>query len=126
MLNLYQTLKSVDFYKKVVIRDMLCVEYKCLDQRDQFDFWTDCGCLIYCTAGKKLYSSNAEDIEVKPGTILFMKKGAYTGKNYLEEQYCALMFFMPDSYFNEFFFAIPICKYLRKTFNSFGKKVSFL
>ncbi len=108
--NLYQALQAVDFYRKVTIRDMLCVEYKCMDRRDYFDFWTDCGCLVYCTAGKKLYRSSTEDFEVSPGMIFFMKKGAYTGQNYLEETYCALMFFMPESFFRDFLFRFPHLK----------------
>lgn len=107
MLNFYQALQSADFYKKVIIEDMLCVEYKCLDQRDYFDFWTDCGCLVYCTAGKKLYRSNTADIEVSPGSIFYMKKGAYTGKNYHGDQYCALIFFMPDHFIQSFLSRYP-------------------
>ncbi len=107
MVNLHQALVQVDIYKKVVIRDMLCVEYKCMDQRDYFHFWTDCGCLVYCTAGKKIYSSNGEDFKVSPGSIFYMQKGAYTGKNFLDEQYCALMYFIPDSYFQEFLVKYP-------------------
>lgn len=110
MVNLYSALKSVDFYKKVTIREMLCIEYKCMDQREYFNFWTDCGCIVYCTAGKKLYSSNAIDFEVKPGAVFYMKKGAYTGKNYLDEQYCALMFFTPDSFYKNFLHRFPNLK----------------
>lgn len=107
MLNFHQALQAADFYKKVIIKDMLCVEYKCLDQRDYFDFWTDCGCLVFCTAGKKLYRSNTADIEVAPGSIFYLKKGAYTGKNYLGDQYCALIFFMPDHFIQDFLLTYP-------------------
>jgi AraC-like DNA-binding protein len=39
-----------------------------------------------------------------------MKKGAYTGRNYLDEQYCALMFFIPDEYIMEFLLHHPNLK----------------
>lgn len=104
MLNFHHALKSVDFYKKIVIREMLCVEYQCLDQREYFDFWIDCPCLVYCTQGKKIYSTNGEDHWVEKDSVFFMKKGAYSGKNFLEENYCALMFFMPESFFQQFFY----------------------
>lgn len=110
MLNLYDALIKADFYKKVTIKGMLCVEYKCLDQRPQFNFWIDCGCLIYCTAGKKIYRANAQDFEVEKGSVFYMKKGAYTGKNFLDAQYCALMFFLPDEYISAFLLRHPDLK----------------
>lgn len=110
MVNLNQALQSVDFYKKVKIRDMLCVEYICPAQTEFSNFWTDCACLVYCTSGKKVYSTHGEDFEVKPGAVFFMKKGGYSAKNYLEERYCALMFFMPDSFFQGFLFRFPHLK----------------
>ncbi|RDY58646.1 AraC family transcriptional regulator [Flagellimonas nanhaiensis] len=102
MINLYHTLKAIDVYKKVIIRDMLCVEYKCFLEDETFKFWTEVGCLVYCTSGKKIYSSNQEDYEVVPGSIFYLKKGAYTGRNFFDEQYCALMFFMPESFVQGF------------------------
>lgn len=102
MINLHQALASASIYQKVIIQGMLCVEYKCLDQRPRFKFWSDCSCLVYCTAGKKIYRNNNQDLFIEKGSIFFMKKGAYTGQNFLEEQYCALMFFMPDDFLSAF------------------------
>lgn len=89
---------------------MLCVEYKCYDDRDYFDFWTDCGCFIHCISGKKIYGSLGEDINVNAGSTFYLKKGAYTGKNIHGDQYCALMFFMPDSFFQDFLTKYPHLK----------------
>ncbi len=102
MINFYQTLKALDIYKKIIVRDLLCVEYKCFLEDDAFKFWTEVGCLVFCTSGKKIYSSKNQDLTVTKGSIFFMKKGAYTGENYFEEDYCALMLFLPESYINHF------------------------
>jgi len=102
MLNLHQALQNVQAYRKFRIQDLLCVEYTCPDQRDKFEFWMEVGCLVYCTAGKKLYRSSMQDLCVETGSIFFLKKGAYTGKNFVDETYCALMFFLPDQYIREF------------------------
>lgn len=102
MLNLHQALKSIQAYRTVKIQDLLCVEYKCPDQRERFEFWMEVGCLVYCTAGKKIYRSSTQDFYVKPGSIFYLKKGAYTGENFLDETYCALMFFLPDQFIQEF------------------------
>lgn len=102
MINFYQTLKALDIYKKVIIRDLLCVEYKCFLEDKTFQFWTDVGCLVFCTSGKKIYSSKDEDVEVNKGSVFFMKKGAYTGESFFEEDYCALMLFLPETYIKHF------------------------
>lgn len=102
MLNLHQALRSVRSYQKVEIEGLLCVEYKCPDQSDYFKFWMEVGCLAYCTAGKKIYRSGSKDLFVKPGSIFFMKKGAYSGQNFLDETYCALLFFLPDAFIQKF------------------------
>lgn len=102
MINFYQTLKVLDIYKKVIIRDLLCVEYKCFLEDPTFKFWTEVGCLVFCTSGKKIYSSKGQDLAVAKGTVFFMKKGAYTGESFFEEQYCALMLFLPESYIGHF------------------------
>ncbi len=81
---------------------MLCVEYQCPAQSKYINFWMDTGCLIYCLTGKKIYSSHGENFEITPGSILYMKKGAYTSHNFTDERYCALMFFIPDSFFQDF------------------------
>lgn len=102
MINFYQTLKALDIYKKVIIRDLLCVEYKCFLEDKTFQFWTDVGCLVFCTSGKKVYSSKDEDVVVNKGSVFFMKKGAYTGESFFEEDYCALMLFLPETYIRHF------------------------
>ncbi|MBO0321907.1 helix-turn-helix transcriptional regulator [Muricauda sp. CAU 1633] len=102
MINFYQTLKALDIYKKVIVRDLLCVEYKCFLEDTTFKFWTEVGCLVFCTSGKKIYSSKNQDLTVTKGATFFMKKGAYTGESFFEEDYCALMLFLPESYVNHF------------------------
>jgi len=104
MINLHHFVKESGPYKKVFIKEMLCVEYKCPVQTRYVNFWTDTGCLVYCTSGKKIYSSSAQHFEVTPGSIFYMKKGAYTAENFLDEEYCALMFFIPDSFFQDFLY----------------------
>lgn len=40
-----------------------------------------------------------------------MKRGAYSGENFLDEEYCAFMFFLPDSYFRDFIVKYPQFKF---------------
>ncbi|MBX2876647.1 MAG: AraC family transcriptional regulator [Saprospiraceae bacterium] len=102
MLNLHHALRSIRTYRKVEIEELLFVEYKCPDQEQFFEFWMEVGCLVYCTAGKKIYRSGAVDLQVEPGSVFFMKKGAYTGQNFFDETYCALLFFLPDEFIQQF------------------------
>ncbi|UZR98067.1 helix-turn-helix transcriptional regulator [Chondrinema litorale] len=110
MINLHQAFKETNIHKKVIIQDMLCVEYKCMETNKFSNFWIDCACLVYCLSGKRIYSSNSQEYIVEAGTFMYMKKGGYTVEVFQDEAYCALMFFMPDSFFQNFLLRYPTLK----------------
>ena len=107
MINLHQAIKAMNPDKKVVVQDMLCVEYKCMEQNRFRNFWIECDCLVYCLTGKRIYSSQTQECVVMPGTMMYMKKGGYNIEVFYEEEYCALLFFMPDSFFHNFLQRYP-------------------
>ncbi len=102
-INFYEEVQASNFYKKVPIREALYAEFVCPATEAYSPFWIDRHCLMYCTGGFKIFSTQAREFEVRPGTLLFTKKGAYTTKNFPDNAFTTLLFFLPDAFFRGFF-----------------------
>jgi len=102
MLDLHGYLKSSNDYKKLQINDLLFIEYKCLVNESKAGIWSDANYFVFVTSGKKMWRSIYNDYVVEAGDSLFVKKGANLVHQYFEEDYCALMVFIPDDFIKQF------------------------
>jgi AraC-like DNA-binding protein len=102
MLDLHGYLKISDNYKKLQINDLLFIEYKCLVQEVKAGIWSDANYFVFVTSGKKMWRSIYHDYVVGRGDSLFVKKGANLVHQYFDEDYCALMVFIPDDFIKKF------------------------
>ena len=102
MLDLYGYLKESNHFKKLQIHDLLFIEYKCLVQETKAGIWSDTNYFVFVTSGKKMWRSIYNDYVVEAGDSLFVKKGANLVHQYFEEDYCALMVFIPDDFIKKF------------------------
>lgn len=102
MLDLHGYLKISDNYKKLQIDDLLFIEYKCLVQEVKAGIWSDVNYFVFVTSGKKMWRSIYHDYVVERGDSLFVKKGANLVHQYFDEDYCALMVFIPDDFIKKF------------------------
>lgn len=102
MLDLYGFLKSSNHYKKIQIHDLLFIEYKCLVNEVKAGIWSDSNYFVFVTSGKKMWRSIYKDYVVEAGDSLFVKKGANLVHQFFDEDYCALMVFIPDDFIKQF------------------------
>ena len=102
MLNLYGYLKESNDFKKLEIDELLFIEYKCLVQEVKAGIWSNANYFVFVTSGKKMWRSIYNDYVVESGDSLFVKKGANLVHQYFEEDYCALMVFIPDDFIRKF------------------------
>ncbi|MGQ8338001.1 helix-turn-helix domain-containing protein [Sunxiuqinia sp. A32] len=102
MLDLYSFIRDANFYKKLVIDDLLFVEYKCMAEETKAGIWSDTNYFVFVTSGKKMWRSIYNDYVVQTGDSLFVRKGANLVHQYFDEQYCALMVFIPDEFIKNF------------------------
>lgn len=98
MLDLHGYVKGSDLYKKIQIHDLLFIEYKCMVDETKAGIWSDANYFVFVTSGKKMWRSIADDYVVQAGDALFVKKGANLVHQFFEENYCALMIFIPDDF----------------------------
>jgi len=102
MLDLYRYLKESNHFKKLQIHDLLFIEYKCLVQEVKAGIWSDANYFVFVTSGKKMWRSIYNDYVVEAGDSLFVKKGANLVHQFFDEDYCALMVFIPDDFIKKF------------------------
>jgi len=102
MLDLHAFVRNASFYKKLIIDDLLFVEYKCMAEETKAGIWSDTNYFVFVTSGKKMWRSIQHEYLVQTGDSLFVRKGANLVHQYFDEQYCALMVFIPDDFIKTF------------------------
>ena len=103
MVNLYSILKHENAFIKLEVNELLFVEYTCMQEETKFGIWSDSNYFAFITSGKKMWRSIYHDYEVEKGDILFIKKGANLTHQFFGEKFCAIFFFIPDSFIKSFF-----------------------
>lgn len=121
MYPFYQSIKEDVRLRKLQCDDLLFVEYRCVPSNVYlFDIWTEHPCIIMVTSGKKKWMTPEGNVIAKKGDALFFKKGLFKLKNFYEEEYCALIFFLPECFIKdtilEFQDYLTQCKSLQKDF----------
>ena len=102
MINLYELIKDNIGFKKLVVNDLLFVEYTCIQEETKFGLWSNSNYFAFILSGKKSWRSIYQTYEVEEGDILFIKKGANLTHQFFGDQFCAIFIFIPDSFITTF------------------------
>lgn len=102
IIDIYEYFKKHPGYNKLIGTDFLFVEYKCPLQIEEFQLWTKSHLITYVINGKKDWLSPNQIYQLTAGDALFVRKGVYTTKQYLEEEYCVILFFITDNFIRKF------------------------
>jgi len=99
MLNLFDFLEAhPEQFQQYKVNDLLFVEYHCIIEDVEVGFWTPNNYLTYVLTGKKQWRDLGVVYTGMPNDALFFKKGGYVAHQFFEEEFCALMIFMPDDF----------------------------
>jgi AraC family transcriptional regulator, exoenzyme S synthesis regulatory protein ExsA len=85
-------------YRKIECDGLLFVEYQCIPGDIRTSIWSQHSYLAFIQSGKKTWISPDGEFPVVKGDAIFCKKGAHIIENYYEEQFCAVIFFIPDDF----------------------------
>lgn len=96
MLNLYDYIADSQAFKKFAVNDLMYVEYKCLIE--EAEFWSHQNYFVYITGGKMKWQTCKNDYIAGKGESLYIRKGAYVAEKYHDEDFCGLIFFVPDEF----------------------------
>ena len=100
MNNLYEYNLKTNF-RKLECDDLLFVEYQCIPGDIKSSIWSQHGYIVFIQSGKKTWITPEGEFPVHVGDAIYCKKGANIVLNYYEEQFCALIFFIPDSFIRD-------------------------
>ena len=82
--------------------DYLFVEYKCPIDAEKFKLWTDTPFLSYVISGRKDWTATDQTYTIEAGEALFFKRGLYNTKQYFEEDFCTIVFFITEDFIRNF------------------------
>jgi AraC-like DNA-binding protein len=102
IVDIYEYFKKHPGYNKLIGNDFLFVEYKCPLHIEEFQLWTKSHLITYVVNGKKDWFSPNRIYQLTAGDALFVRKGVYTTRQYLEKEYCVMLFFITDNFIRKF------------------------
>jgi len=98
MINLYEDIKSKNHYNKFEIGGLLFAEYKCPLEEKFVGIWTHTDYLVHVVSGKKTWHTTDGSFTAEAGQSLYFKKGAAIVEQFFNEEFCLLLFFVPDEF----------------------------
>ncbi|MEQ9440578.1 MAG: AraC family transcriptional regulator [Cyclobacteriaceae bacterium] len=101
MQNLFEAANGNPLFRQFKVSDLLFTEYKCLEQASVFDIWSQYNYFVYVLSGKKQWNTRDREYMVYAHELIFVKKGANIIHKFFEEQFCALLIFVPDDFIKE-------------------------
>ncbi len=96
MLNFYQIVKDNLSFNRFEYEDTVCLEYTCPIEAEQIGIFSKNDYIVYVLSGKKTYQTINGEWTVGPGQSLYLKKGAEVIRQYFDDEYCMLGFFLTD------------------------------
>jgi AraC-like DNA-binding protein len=114
VINAYEYFKNHPKFNKLVGNDFLFVEYKCPLNIEEYQLWIENHLITYVISGKKDWITSKKKHKLMAGDAIFVRKGVYTTKQYLENEYCVMLFFINDNFIKRFISEHPTFK---RTFN---------
>lgn len=110
MINAYEYFKNHPKFNKLIGDDFLFVEYKCPINIEEYQLWIENHLITYVISGKKDWITSKHTYKLNAGDALFVRKGVYTTRQYLESEYCVMLFFINDKFIKRFISENPSFK----------------
>jgi len=110
VINAYEYFKNHPKFNKLVGNDFLFVEYKCPLNIEEYQLWIENHLITYVISGKKDWITSKKTHKLIAGDTLFVRKGVYTTKQYLDNDYCVMLFFINENFIKRFITENPSFK----------------
>lgn len=103
MVNHYEFVKdNPQVFKQFSCKDLLFLIIDCPPEFTQSEDLVEHNCFIYVITGNHMVFSRESSWIISTGQTVFIKKGGMGIKKIDDEIFCALMFYVPDSYLRSF------------------------
>lgn len=101
-LDLFDFFVKYPTQAKLIGDDYMFVEYKCPIDAEKFKLWTDTPFLSFVISGKKDWTAIDGTYTIQAGEALFFRRGLYNTKQYFEEDFCTIVFFITEDFIRSF------------------------
>ena len=103
LVNHYEYVKNnPEIFKQFSCKELLFLIIDCPPDFVQAEDWMEHNCFLYAITGKHMLFSRERSWLLREGETVFVKKGGVGIKKVDEDLFCALMFYVPDSYLRSF------------------------
>lgn len=94
--NFYEELRGGLSFNKFEVEGLLFVEYNCPLENEKVRIWSKNDYIVYVLSGVKRWETNQGCWTLEKGEALYIQKGANIIKQFLDEDFCMLGFFISD------------------------------
>jgi AraC-like DNA-binding protein len=98
MQNLFENLRSGLHYNKFILDELMGVEYSCPIPDEELGIWTQTDYILHVLSGKKSWRTLQGTVEVNAGDTVYIKKGAAFVRQFFDDDFCMLIFFIKDDF----------------------------
>lgn len=103
MVNYYDYVKNhPEEFKQFSCKELLFLIIDCPPDFTKAEDWAEHNCFLYVITGRHIVYSRERSWLLQQGATVFMKKGGCGIEKVDEDTFCALMFYVPDSYIQSF------------------------
>ena len=96
MNNFYEIIKQGLQYNKFDLNGTICVEYSCPLPDEEISIWLRPDYIVHVLSGKKSWRTLKGTINVTAGQTVYVKKGAHFIRQFFDDDFCMLGFFVTD------------------------------
>lgn len=98
MLQFYEFVNGNSMFKKFEVDELLFTEYDCPIEVNPLDYKTTKNYFTFMVSGRVVWKTPGHEIEAGPGDAVFVVKGLQRVYHVSDEDFCALLIFMPDEF----------------------------
>jgi AraC-like DNA-binding protein len=102
LLDIFRYFKDNPNINKLVGNDYLFAEYKCPLLEENYQFISEQDFITFVVTGKKDWFASGKVYHAQKGSALYVRKGVFTTRQYLDEDHCVLTCFITDDFVRNF------------------------
>jgi AraC family transcriptional regulator, exoenzyme S synthesis regulatory protein ExsA len=102
MISLYEALKSFPpFSRQLTCKGMLFTQYDCPQTTRKEQFFIEQNFIAYVIRGRRIFHKGKQTWDIKKGVCAFVRKGTHISERLENDEWCVMVFFMPDQFLRQ-------------------------